>query len=189
MPRDINSTIKTALLQPEVKLFYAIELNFYNPSTSADAPLRFWTGVGTTTLNSQTYYGTGELLSISGLEEVADLKATGISLTLSGIPTSVVTAALAHEYHGRSAYVYFGVQGNANLTNMFEGYMDQLLIQDGPETSTIQAKLESKLIDLERTRPFRYTQESHAVLYSGDTFFSFVEDLQDKKIDWGKGVE
>jgi len=189
MPRDINSTIKTALLQPEVKLFYAIELNFYNPDTSAAAPLRFWTGVGTTTLNSQTYFGTGELLQISGLEEVADLKATGISLTLSGIPTEVVTAALAHEYHGRSAYVYFGVQGNANLTNMFEGYMDQILIQDGPETSTIQAKLESKLIDLQRTRPFRYTQESHSNLYSGDTFFSFVEDLQDKKIDWGKDVE
>ena len=67
--------------------------------------------------------------------------------------------------------------------------MDQLLIQDGPEASTIQAKLESKLIDLQRTRPFRYTQEIHSNLYSGDSFFSFVEDLQDKKIDWGKGVE
>ncbi len=188
MPRDINSTIKTALLQPEVKLFYAVELNFYDPSTSASAPLRLWTGVGTKTLNGQTYYGTGGLLKISGLEEVTDLKATGISLVLSGIPSSIVTTALSHEYHGRSAYVYFGVQGNANLTNMFEGYMDQLLIQDGPETSTIQAKLESKLIDLQRTRPFRYTQESHSNLYNGDSFFSFVEDLQDQKIDWGKGV-
>ena len=46
MPRSVNSTILTALLADEVKLFYAVDLDFYNGSTSTAAPVYFWTGVG-----------------------------------------------------------------------------------------------------------------------------------------------
>ena len=66
--------------------------------------------------------------------------------------------------------------------------MDQLNIKDGGERSTIEVKVESKLVDLERMRPFRYTEEIQQSLYSGDTFFSFVQDLQDKKLNWGEGI-
>jgi hypothetical protein len=64
--------------------------------------------------------------------------------------------------------------------------MDQLSIKDNADSSTIEVKLESRLIDLDRIRPFRYTEEVQDGLYSGDTFFSTVQDLQDKKINWGK---
>ena len=85
MPRTVNSTVLTALLQDEVSLFYAVELDFYNGTTNQSYIVRYWTGVGDKTLNSNTYIGTGNLLSVSGLEEVSDLKATGIILTLMGV--------------------------------------------------------------------------------------------------------
>lgn len=188
MPRSVNSTILTALLADEVKLFYAVDLDFYNGSTSTAAPVYFWTGVGDLSANSNTYVGAGDLLQISGIEEASELKASGINLTLTGVPPSLVTAALSHEYHGRLCKVYFGVQGNSNLTEIFSGYMDQLNIKDSGESSTIEVKVESKLVDLDRMRPFRYTEEIQQSLYSGDTFFSFVQDLQDKKLNWGEGI-
>lgn len=186
MPRTVNSTVLTALLQDEVSLFYAVELDFYNGTTNQSYVVRYWTGVGDKTLNSNTYIGAGNLLSVSGLEEVSDLKATGITLSLMGVPSALVTAALDYEYHGREATVYFGIKGNSNLTQIFAGYMDQLSIKDNVDSSTIEVKLESRLIDLDRVRPFRYTEEVQDGLYSGDTFFSVVQDLQDKKLNWGK---
>ena len=186
MPRTINSSIKTALLQDQVNLFYAVELDFYDGSGNVAYPVRYWTGIGNITLNSNTYIGAGNLLSISGLEEVSDLKATGCTLQLMGVPTALVTAALSYEYHGRDATVYFGIKDNSNLTEIFSGSMDQLTIKDGAESSVIEVTLESKLIDLDRVRPFRYTEEVQQSLYSGDTFFSLVQDMQDKQVNWGK---
>lgn len=185
MSRDIDSTMLTALASGEFNPFYAIDLNFHNPSTNAAAPLYLWTGVGDLSANSNTYTGVGDLLAISDLEEASDLKVTGLTLTLSGVPDSILTAALSHEYSGRDAKVYFGIDGNSNLIEVFTGFMDQMVIDDTPEAATITLSVENRLIDLERTNVFRYTQESHGALYSGDTFFSYVQDLQDKQIEWG----
>lgn len=186
MPRSVNSSILTALLADEVKIFYAIELDFYNGETSTATPVYFWTGVGDLVENSKTYVGAGDLLSISGIDEVSDLKAAGISAQLSGVPSDLVSKALTSEYHGRDAIVYFGIHGSSFLTEIFSGYMDQLIIKDSGESSVIEVKIESKLIDLQRIRPFRYTEEVQDQLYNGDTFFSFVQDMQDKKVNWGQ---
>ena len=64
--------------------------------------------------------------------------------------------------------------------------MDQLKIIVGAESSIIDVSLESRLIDLDRIRPLRYTEEIQQDRFSGDTFFSLVQDLQDKKVNWGK---
>ena len=185
MPRDIPSSLITALESGEFSPFYAIDLNFFNGSGNVAAPLYLWTGVGDKSANGNTYTGAGDLLSIGNLEEAAELKASGLTLSLSGVPSNLLLAALSHEYSGRDCNVYFGVEGNSNLIEVFTGYMDTMTIDDSPETSTITLTVENRLIDLERVNPFRYTQENHKTLYSNDTFFSYVSDLQDQSIEWG----
>lgn len=185
MPRDIHSSIITALESGEFEPFYAVDLDFYNGLTSSAAPIYLWTGTGDLSANGNVYAGAGDLLSVGGIEEAAELKANGIELNLSGVPSSLLTAALAHEYSGRDCKVYFGIVGNSNLVEIFTGYMDTMTIKDEAEASTISLTVENRLIDLERTNPFRYTQESHKTLYSGDTFFSYVSDLQDQAVEWG----
>lgn len=185
MPRDINSTVVTALESGGFKPFYAVFLDFMNGDTSTATPLYLWTGIGDLVSGGNTYQGTGALMKIDHLEESATLKANGITLTFNGITTSLLTAALAYEYSGRPAKVYFGIEGNSNLTEVFTGVMDVMAIQDSPENSQITINVENRLIDLERTNPSRYTTESNENYYSNDTFFSFIGDLQDKKIEWG----
>ena len=162
---------------------------FHNPAgnggSGADTPLYLWTGSGDLSANGNTYLGASSLLSIGNLEEAAELKATGCSVSFSGADATLINAALNHEYSGRKAKIYFGVVGNTNLVEVFTGFMDTLSIADSADSSTITVKIENRLIDLQRTNAFRYTQESHANLYSGDSFFSYVQDLQDKEIEWG----
>ena len=69
MSRIVPSSILTALAQPEVQPFYAVEFSFDSGT------IRFWTGYGDRTIDGQTYTGTGSLLSISGMEEAADMSA------------------------------------------------------------------------------------------------------------------
>ena len=193
MPRSVNSSILTALLADEVKIFYAIELDFYNGATNTATPVYFWTGVGDLVENSKTYVGAGDLLSISGIDEVSDLKAAGISAQLSGVPSDLVNKALSSEYHGRDAIVYFGIHGSSFLTEIFSGYMDQMEIQEGSDTSTIVIKVENKLVDLERARVARFTssyQKSRDIAnVSSDKGLDFVASMQDKKVPWGREAD
>jgi hypothetical protein len=64
--------------------------------------------------------------------------------------------------------------------------MNKMTIQDSGETSTIQMSVESNLLELERSSGWRYTEENHKSRYSGDTFFSYVQAIQDKTLTWGR---
>jgi hypothetical protein len=67
--------------------------------------------------------------------------------------------------------------------------MDQMNISDSADTSTIELKVENKLIDLERARIARFTSGYQKSIYPNDKGLDFVEDLQDKKITWGRKSE
>jgi len=67
--------------------------------------------------------------------------------------------------------------------------MDEMNIDEGPETSTIELNVENKLIDLERARVRRFTSGYQKSVYPGDKGLDFVESLQDKEVVWGRKVE
>tara|TARA_R110001632_G_scaffold53915_1_gene132434 strand:+ start:471 stop:1028 length:558 start_codon:yes stop_codon:yes gene_type:complete len=183
MTRNTPASLLTALSQPEVLPFYAVEMNFDS------APLRFWTGYGDRTILSNSYTGTGNLLSISGLEEVNDLSAKRITLQLSGVPTELVSLALQEPYQRRSCKIYFGTTDTSTPIEVFSGLMDVMTIEDGGDSSTISLTVESKLVRLEKSSNWRYTEGSHQSRHNGDTFFSYVSDLQDRDIVWGREVK
>lgn len=180
MTRTVPSELLTALSQSEIQPYYAVELDF---DTS---PIRLWTGYGDMTIGGNSYTGSGNLLSIDGLEEVNDLSAKGVTLTLSGVPSDILSLALQEPYQRRSAKVFFGTRDTAVPVEVFSGFMNTMSIEDGGETSTITLTVESKLVALERGSDRRYTHENHIARNSGDTFFSFVAQLQDRDIVWGR---
>ena len=76
---------------------------------------------------------------------------------------------------------------NPNATSvLFVGYIDQMDIQEGAETSSITVRLESKLLQMERQRVLRYTSAIQKSLYSGDKGFDFVDQLQGQTFIWGR---
>ena len=182
MTRSTPASLLTALSQPEVLPFYAVEMVFDS------APVRFWTGYGDRTISGDTYIGTGNLLSIPGLDEVNDLSAKSVTLQLSGVSSTLVSLALQEPYQRRVCKVYFGTTDTSTPIEVFSGLMDVMTIEDGGETSVISLKVESKLIRLEKASNWRYTNESQKSRYSSDTFFAYVSNLQDRDIVWGREV-
>jgi hypothetical protein len=178
MSRTVPAAILTALAQPEVEPFYAVEVDLDS------GPLRLWTGYGDRTIEGNVYTGGGDLMGISGLEEVADLSAKEITLTLSGIPSSVVSLALTEPYQRRKVRVLWGVRGETSVVEVFSGNLNQMVIEDGPDFGTITVTVDSRLVELERSSKRRYTSESHKTRYATDTFFDFVATIQDKQIQF-----
>ena len=186
MSRDISTVLAQAIEQQVVYPFFAIELLFDNDQT-----LRFWTGIGTLSYNSVDWFGTGNFLNLEAIEETSEIAARGATVTLSGVPAEVVSLALSEPYQGRKATIYFGahVEGqldSASMTEVFSGYMDQMNIEEGPKTSTIQLLIENKLIDLERPRTARFTSAYQKSLYPDDLGLDFVESLQTQQVNWGR---
>jgi hypothetical protein len=176
MSRTVPSAILTALAQPEVEPFYAVEIDLDS------GPLRLWTGYGDRTIDGNTYTGGGALMGISGLEEVADLSAKEITLTLTGIDSTVVSLALQEPYQRRRVRVLWGVRNASDFVEVFSGNLNQMVIEDGPDFGTITVTVDSRLVELERASNRRYTSESHKSRHATDTFFDFVAQIQDKGV-------
>ena len=208
MSRTLSSAVQDALDNDVVYPFFAVELVFDTPNT-----LRLWTGYGTLIYEGQEWYGTGNMLGVSSVEETMQMAATGVSLTLSGVPSEVISLALQEPYQGRVCNIYFGMFAygalqqedeayilmqdgskiglelqETGVTEIFTGYMDMMDISESPDSSTIQLSVESKLIDLERQRVARYTSEYQKSLYPLDRGLEFVESIQDLKLTWGRSA-
>jgi len=188
------------------------------PSTN----LYFWTGLGEINHGGNVYTGAGQFLTVSNVTETADLRAAGATISLSGLPSEIVALALQQPYQGRICRIKFGMlNANKNKTitedgigitledtsdvdntagdpevmiDLFVGYMDEMNIQENPESSTISLSVENKLIDLQRAKTTRYTSEFQKKKYrdafpsrsNEDKAFDFINDLQGKPLNWGK---
>ena len=206
MTRDLSPVTLKNINDDVVRPFFAVELNFDNNI------IRTWTGVGTLVLDDGTeWIGSGQLITISTIEETQEMSVKGATLTMSGIPSNLLSLALSEPYQGRVCNIYFGTfsvgsllkqdgayilkqdggklqleLGDTGFNQLFSGYMDQMNITDGPDSATIEMRVENKLIDLERARIARYTSGYQKSVYPGDLGLDFVESLQDKDIVWGR---
>lgn len=181
--RSIPAVVEAALDDSVIRPIFAVELLFDGNET-----LRLWTGIGDQVLDGNTYTGAGSLMSISAVEETSEIAVKGATLTLSGIPSQLVSLALSEPYQGRVCKIHFGVSDGttySDLAEIFSGYMDEMNIDEGAETATIELKVENKLIDLERARVARYTSQYQKSLYPNDLGFDFVESIQLQRILWG----
>ena len=209
MSRDLSTATIDSISDDVVYPFFAVELQFDGN------PIRMWTGQGKLVLPDETeWFGLGQLLDISSIEETSEMAVKGATISLSGIPSNLLSLALSEPYQGRVAKIYFGTLSSGNillesgsyillqdgsrievetgergLNELFSGYMDQMNIEEGGDTSTIQMNVENKLIDLERARVARYTSGYQKSIYPLDLGMDFIEDLQDKKIPWGRKAD
>ena len=192
MARDITSDFNTAIKSTVVQPIFAIELEF------SDGTLRFWNGYGSITMtaggSSKVFTGTGDLLSISPVEESSTLQMNGISVALTGIKSSLVSTALTAQYTNRDATLYMGLFNTSgsvinDVYTLFKGKMDVCNITENGETSNISLNVESRLIVFELPKERLYTLEDQQIDFSSDLGFEFIPELQDKEITWGKKTQ
>lgn len=205
MSRNLSTGVSDALEDDVIYPFTAVELQFDGGNV-----VRLWTGVGTLVFEGQSWTGAGELLDVSSIEETADISAKGATLTLSGVPSSILSLALSEPYQGRVGKIYLGLFKTAfllkesaafilleggdrinletqdtSLTEVFSGFMDRMTIDEQAESSTIGLSLENKLVTLERPRIARYSHEFQRTIDSTDKGLEYVESLQLKEFVWG----
>lgn len=140
--------------------------------------------------SDETFTGVGQFGSVSVINESADLKASGIQCMLSGIPTTHISNALSEDYSGRTAKLYIGFLNASRVLVadpmvIFAGRIDAMDIQIG-KTASVSVSIESKLVDWERARIRRYTNEDQRNLYSTDEFCEFVVQTVEKELVWGQ---
>lgn len=180
MSRTVPASLLAAWSGETAHPYFAIEFLLDN------APLRFWSGYGDRTVLLNTYTGSGELLSISGLEEVGDLSAKAVTVSLSGMSGTVISMALQEPYQRRICRVYFGDASVDDVVEVFSGRLNKMTIEDGPDTGTVSVLVDSKLVEAEKASNRRYTSESQKARHAGDTFFDYVTSIQDAEISWGR---
>ena len=184
MSRSVTTAFNNQLTSSELQPFIAIDLDFDGGNFLS------WTGHGNITFGSSTYVGSGDVINVQPAQETSEIKANGIGISLSAIPSTLLSAALSETYQGRSAIVYFGVLSSGSVVSdpyaIFKGQMDTMSISDSGETAIITVRAESRLIDLDRSRERRYTSEDLKIDFSDDKGLEYIDDLQDKQITWGR---
>lgn len=159
-------------------------------SGGVDQHLRLWTGVGDLSWGGYTWTGGGSLLGLSPIEEAVELRAVGFTVTLSGMPSALIANALSNARQGKPGTLYlalFDAAGSliADPKELQAGRLDITVIEDAGATCTIAAQYESRLVDLERPRERRYTNEDQQIDVPGDRGFEYVPSLQDMQLVWG----
>jgi len=185
MSRSVTSAMNTELTATSLEPFFAIDLDFDGGN------VLLWTGYGEITFGGDTFTGGGDILSISDINETAEIQAAGVTIGLSGVPSSLISSALNETYQGRSCKIYFGTLSSGAVVAdpylIFSGRMDVMTIDDSGDTCDIALQAENRLIDLDRARSRRYTSEDQKIDYPNDKGLEFIADLQDKEIIWGGG--
>ena len=102
MARTIGSNFSTQLSSTQVRPFYAIEFNY-------PTPLRIWTGYSSFSIFSQDYLGLGNLITVSNIQETGETKASGITVSASGLDTSILSSSFTQTQQGVNVKLYFGV--------------------------------------------------------------------------------
>jgi len=186
MSRDLTPAFAAALAGRDLRPVILFEGMF------ASGVVRFWSGLGAIDWNGQTWTGAGMLLGLGAIEETGEVVAGGTTVSLSGVPADLVQAAIGEARQGLPGRVWLGLldaahQLIADPVLAFAGRLDVPEITDDGAACRISISYESRLIDLNAPRSWRYTHESQQVLHPGDKGFAYVTVIQDKDVPWGRG--
>ena len=192
MSRDLASNTAASYAASHVNPIVFVKLEFDPPSAGT---IRLHNGLGTYTWNdgsgNANWLGTGDLGQISTIQEGEEISPYNIELTLSGLDAGLVAEAVKEVYYQRPVTLYVGALNDSDqlvatpdvIWNGFIDTMDVRLGGDGGDTIALSA--ESELAMFERSSNLLYTNASQQAKFSGDTFFTHLQEMQDITLDWG----
>lgn len=185
MARDLTSALNDEFTAGSFRLVFFFK-SVWNSGTSY-----IWTGYDDIVWDSNTWTGVGHFGGMSSIEETKEIRATGASFVLSGVPSDLISLVLGDARQGNEVSLWVGALDTDNSLiadpyQIFSGLMDVPSIQEGGETSIISVQAENRLIELDRPRELRNTDKYQQARFSGDLGMQYVAALQDKQINWGQ---
>ena len=188
MKRDISAGTETASQAGLVRPVFLFEADF------VDEFIRVWNGVGPLAWGALTFDGVGTLGTISAAEETDEVKANGITVSLSAVPTSMIAFVFQEVQRSRfrTATVYIGAIDDAGqlVDDPFpwiSGRIAGCALSDATDGSaTVQLTIDHELVDLERPLTLRYDDAQQQRQYPGDVGLQYLLGLQNKVLNWGQ---
>lgn len=176
-----DGTLRPALL---------FDAQFLSGTPPVPTPLRVWAGVGDLVWGGHTWLGAASVLGVTPIEATREVRATGFTVTLSGVAAADVHRALAGIRHGLPGVLRLALLDSTGAVagdplHIGEGRLDTCSLNDSGTTATISVRYESRLVALERVRALYYTPEDQQLEHPGDRGFDGVAALQDATLLWG----
>jgi len=124
--------------------------------------------------------------NISQIEE-SDNGATGISLSLAGVTESHIAAVLNENIQGRKVTVKMGVLNTSTEPpllaiddNVWQGFLDTQNYSEGQSTIVVTA--ENRLIEWDKPRLLRFSNQDLKRVRPTDNFFKYADTMANKEI-------
>lgn len=185
MSRNLTTAMQAEIVKPTVSPFLLFECTLAD-----DTVARYWTGGTTLSWGGNSYISSGMLIAVGAVEETDDVQAQGVSVSLNGVPLASISLALASLANGKQGILRLGfMTGNPpsvipDPKILFRGRLDLCEVTDG-QAAMLKLSYEHELVDLERPREWRYTNEHQQKLYPGDLGLIHIAALQDAQIPFG----
>lgn len=185
MTRALPAAVDTAVQQEEIRIAFLLEMELDSGNVN------MWSGCGDLAWDGKTWSGLGDLGSISGVSEAADLSDARIKATLSpvdgGDMLDLVTELTDQDPVGRGFTLYLAFFKTDttidDVLTLTAGFIDTVTFSDGAIAS-ISIFLASEATLLRREQFYRLDDAMQQNLFSGDKGLEFVTDLNDE-INWG----
>ena len=182
MSRDISATNLAEINASHIQPVTMVNLGF-------DTPVYVHSGIGTITYDGNDYLGVGQLGAVGNMGESEDLTPSPLSLTLSGVDSSLVSEALDSGNYGDVVTIYEGYrQDDGTLVDdpwvVWKGAYEFSSVSLD-KSSIISVTIKHDLSALSEKDGGRYSDEDQQVRFSGDVGFQFVADTSGIKLHWG----
>ncbi len=102
MNRDISPIYRAYARSNRLHPILLVTLNFDS------GVIRLWNGYEALSYGGESYTGAGKLLTVASSEETQELKASGVTIGLTGISTDIVSIALSEAPQGRPVNIKMG---------------------------------------------------------------------------------
>lgn len=184
MSRELNAATDAAAQAQHVAPYLLVDLDYESePVRVASTPFDI-------TYEGEIYLGVGRLGGISPIQEGEEMKSYGISLQLSGIPLEYMADMRAERFQDRACRVWLGFLNSGHQPigapiQMFGGRMDVISFEIGA-TIAVTLTAESRLVDWERARSRRFTDQDQQRTWPGDRGLEYVQATTDMEFVWGR---
>lgn len=178
--------VLVALADPVVTIAIAAKIHFKSGIT------RVHTGLGEVVIEGETYLGVGQLGEIGGVSEEHSTSPSQISMTLSGLDSSLIAETLNERVIGQPVETFLVIfnpdQTVRAAVTLFEGDISNTALIAGGQNA-LNYSVSSVFERWQNGVSDRYTEESHTARHPGDHLFKFVGQTADRSIYWGSAKD
>lgn len=144
------------------------------------------------TFGGNTYYGTGDLLSMGEIAETSSYSSDPVQFTMSTTSSEAVTAIRTQNIRGRSVVVYHGTVDASTYQlvdtpeQIWEGRMDTYGTHYEEGSRTMYIVAENRMVIYNDSIGLMYADaHQKARVLSTDQFFNQIAAIANKTVTWG----